>query len=131
MTKHTAVWLDHREARVFTFHPGHADEATVTAHSHHEHHRASNGQEGLKEKPEDAKRFFHTVIGALHGTEELLIVGPGTAKLELLRYIHGHDRALEATVVGIETVDHPTDGQLVAFSKKYFQRVDTSADALV
>ena len=34
------------------------------------------------------------------------------------------DHALETKVVGIETVDHPSDGQLVAFAKKYFKRSD-------
>jgi hypothetical protein len=26
--------------------------------------------------------------------------------------------------VGIETVDHPTDGQLLAYAKKYFAKAD-------
>jgi hypothetical protein len=38
--------------------------------------------------------------------------------------VHQHDHALEAKVVGIETVDHPSDGQIVAFAKKYFKRAD-------
>jgi hypothetical protein len=60
----------------------------------------------------------------LEGSGEILLVGPATAKLELLRYIEKHDHALGAKIVGIETVDHPTDGQLVAYAKKYFKRVD-------
>jgi hypothetical protein len=38
--------------------------------------------------------------------------------------VHEHDRALEPRVVGVETVDHPTDRQLVAYAKKYFARSD-------
>jgi hypothetical protein len=34
--------------------------------------------------------------------------------------LHAHHHSLEANVVGVETVDHPTDGQLVAHAKKYF-----------
>ena len=56
----------------------------------------------------------------LRTVEALLIVGPGSAKLEFIRYLHAHDRALEANVVGVETVDHPSDGQIVAYAKKYF-----------
>jgi hypothetical protein len=49
-------------------------------------------------------------------------VGPSTAKLDFSRYLHKHDPALEARIVGIETVDHPSDGQLVAYARKYFER---------
>jgi hypothetical protein len=42
----------------------------------------------------------------------------------LLRYLREHNHLLEARVVGVETVDHPTDGQLVAHAKKYFGVID-------
>jgi len=124
MTKHVAVWLDHKEARVFSFHPDNADEGTVLAPPHNDHHKHTRGQEGLKEHPEDTKRFYHDLVAALLGTEELLVLGPATAKHEFIKYLEQHDHALAAKVVGIETVDHPTDGQLVAYAKKYFKRTD-------
>jgi hypothetical protein len=68
--------------------------------------------------PDDAKRFFDEVAQSLAGTEKVLIVGPSSAKLEFSRHLHTHDAALEARVVGIETVDHPSDGQIVAYAKK-------------
>jgi len=127
-TRHAAVWLDHKEARTFAFRPGGAAETTVSGPPHNDHHKWTRGQEGIKEHPEDLKRFFHDLVQELHGVEELLIVGPGSAKLEFLRYVHTHDAKLEAAVVGIETVDHPTDAQIVAFAKAYFTRVDRQGD---
>jgi len=53
----------------------------------------------------------------------MLIVGPSTAKLEFLRYIEKHDSVRGPKVVGVETVDHPTDGQLAAYAKSYFKRL--------
>jgi stalled ribosome rescue protein Dom34 len=123
MPKHVAIWIDHKEARVFHIHPDKIDEATVTA-PHHVHHKHPKGPEGVKEHPNDAKQFFHEVGQSLEGTEEILVVGPSTAKLEFLRYLHKHDHSLETRIVGIETVDHPTDGQLVAYAKKYFKLSD-------
>jgi hypothetical protein len=38
--------------------------------------------------------------------------------------VHKQAHALEPKIVGIETVDHPTDGQLVAHAKHYFQTPD-------
>ncbi len=52
------------------------------------------------------------------------MVGPAKAKLELIRYLHKHAHALGTKVVGVETVDHPTDGQLVAYARTYFVAAD-------
>ena len=124
MPQYVATWIDHKEARIFHIHPERIDEVTVTAPLQNIHHKHPRGAEGIKEHPDDAKRFFHEVARALEGTEEVLIVGPSTAKLEFFRYVHKHDHALEPRIVGIETVDHPTDGQIVAYAKKYFKLAD-------
>jgi hypothetical protein len=60
------------------------------------------------------------VARALEGAEPILVVGPSTAKLQFLRYVQKHEHALEPKIVGLETVDHPTDGQIVAYAKRYF-----------
>jgi hypothetical protein len=54
----------------------------------------------------------------------ILVVGPSTAKLHFLRLLHTHDRVLESRIVGIETVDHPTDRQLAAYVRTYFRLGD-------
>jgi len=123
MPKHVAVWIDHKEARVLRVEPHPVDEVTIEP-AHHIHNKHPRGPEEAKEHPEDAKRFFHEVAGSLEAAEEILVVGPSTAKLEFLKYVHKHDHALEPKIVGIETVDHPTDGQLVAYAKQYFKRRD-------
>lgn len=122
MSKQVAVWIDHKEARIFSLHQETADVATVLAPLHNIHHKHPRGSEGDRKHPDDAKRFFHDVGLGLAAAEAVLLVGPGTAKLEFLRYVHKHDPALEPKVVGVETVDHPTDGQIVAYANKYFAR---------
>ena len=74
--------------------------------------------------PEDEKHYFDGVVKALAGTDEVLVVGPSTAKLALLRYVHGHDPAFAARIVGVETVDHPTDGELLRFARRHFEADD-------
>jgi stalled ribosome rescue protein Dom34 len=124
MPKYLTVWIDHKEARIFRFDKDATDDVTVTAPLHSTHHKHPKGSGDQKEHPDDAKRFFHEVARALEGTERVLIVGPSTGKLEFSRYLHEHDPALEARVAGVETVDHPTDGQIVAHAKKYFELED-------
>jgi hypothetical protein len=45
-------------------------------------------------------------------------------KLQLAKHSHAHDGELVSKVVGVECVDQPTDGQLVAYARKYFQAKD-------
>jgi stalled ribosome rescue protein Dom34 len=125
-TTHVAVWIDHKEARLYRFEPGSVDETTVAAPHHSIHNKHPRGSEGPKAHPDDAKRFFHEVARALEGAEEILVVGPSTAKLEMIRYLHHHEHTLEQKIVGVETVDHPTDAQIVAYARQYFERFDAA-----
>jgi stalled ribosome rescue protein Dom34 len=122
MGKRAVLWIDHKEARVFHFEAGAVDRTVVEA-PHHLHRKHPKTPQSAREHPDDAKRFFHEVVRSLEDALALLIVGPGSAKLELLRYLHAHDPRLESAIVGIETVDHPTDKQLVAFATTYFGEI--------
>jgi hypothetical protein len=55
---------------------------------------------------------------------EILIIGPGSAKNELSRHAASHDPAVAKKIVAVETVDHPTDPQIIDYAKKYFNRFD-------
>lgn len=118
--------MDHHEARIFYFDPEHVEGVTVKAPTAASHHKHPKGSEGVREHPNDANVFFHDVVQALADVEKILVVGPATAKLEFIKYAHHHSRALEARIIGVETVDHPTAGQLVAYAKDYFQRMNAS-----
>jgi uncharacterized protein YbcI len=54
----------------------------------------------------------------------VLITGPANAKTELVKHISQHDPQLMKKVVGVETVDHPSDAQLVAHARHYFKTED-------
>jgi hypothetical protein len=131
MRTHVVVWLDHTEARVFHVEPetpGHpqpepVDEATILSPQHHIH-RHPKGWGDPGGHPEDAARFFHEIARAVEGADALLIVGPALTKMEFAQYLDTHDRALRAKVAGVETVDHPTDREMVAYARKYFKASD-------
>ena len=52
-----------------------------------------------------------------------------SAKLEFLRFAREHHLHLESHVVGIETVDHPTGGEIVAHAQSYFKASDRMGNA--
>jgi stalled ribosome rescue protein Dom34 len=123
MPTHAVAWIDHTEARVFHVHPDSTEETTVLAPQHHVH-RHPKGRGDAKDHPADAQHFFKEVARTLEGADAVLIVGPSTAKLEFLRYLHEHDRHGESKVVGVESADHPTDGEIVARARSYFVQSD-------
>lgn len=119
---HAVVWLDHAEARIFQFSRDEVEKLTVHGHKHHLHHKASSVA-GSGREPADLA--FYTEIGhRLDGSGEILVLGPGAAKLEFIRHVHKTMPLLEPGIVGVETVDHPTDGQIVAYARKYFRARD-------
>ncbi|MEA2700974.1 MAG: hypothetical protein QOI66_5245, partial [Myxococcales bacterium] len=72
--------------------------------------------------PDDRAHFFRDVAAALGETEQILILGPSVTKLHFLRYLQKDHPRIESRVVGIETVDHPSDRQIVAHVRQYFQQ---------
>jgi stalled ribosome rescue protein Dom34 len=121
--RHAAVWIDHNEARIFHVDSQSFDVSRIEApHRHIHRHPKGPGEE--RSHPADAQHFFREVAEALAEAEEILVVGPATAKLEFLKHLHASHHALGSKIVGIETVDHPTDGQLAAYIRRYFHAVD-------
>lgn len=121
MSNHVVTWIDHHEARLFTFEGDGLHTHVVVSHAHpaghgHRHHETRHA--------EADERFLSEVTAALAGADPILIVGPSTAKLELMRHLHRRAPETEAHVVGVETADHPTDGQVVAFARRYFRASD-------
>ncbi len=125
MTLHagSAVWIDHHEARIFNVSPAALDESWVDAPAAHIHRHPKGATEGHNH-PDDQTHFFGAVAKALESAEKILIMGPSTAKLQFLRYLHKHAAAVESRVVGVESADHPTDRQLMAHVKHHFGVTD-------
>ena len=120
---HAVVWLDHNEARVMHISPDDVEKSVVHPASPARHLQRKRGSVSGSRQPED-QHYYHEVVEALAGAQEVLIVGPGQAKLELIKHIHAHDHGVADKVIGIETVDPPGDGQLVAYARKYFVAKD-------
>lgn len=117
---HGCVWIDHRQARVFGISADGADELVVHDDNAptHIHRRADSAHLG-KAKPN--KEFLDQVAGMLTGFRGFIIAGPGTARTELAGFLSERYPALAKKVWGIEPMDHPSDGQIVAAARKYMR----------
>jgi stalled ribosome rescue protein Dom34 len=110
---HAAVWLDHQQAKIFHVDEHRFDESLIHAPNFHVHR-----------DPAAAEQYYHRVAGALETAGDVLVVGPGSAKLAFIKHVQKHHPKLDEKVVGVETVDHPTDKQLVGYIRKYFHAAD-------
>jgi stalled ribosome rescue protein Dom34 len=120
--QHCVVWLDHQHATVidFTFEDEHVRQVEREGGHRKVHHKA--GGTGAKEK--DDHHFFDEVVATVGDAREILVVGPGNAKVAFQHDLQHRHRQVADRVVGVETVDHPTDGQLLAHARTYFKKVD-------
>ena len=89
----------------------------------HKNLHIKSGKAGSGKAPEDQK-YYHDIAHALDGASEVLVVGPANAKLQFIKHVHAHDKDLVDKIIGVETVDHPTDAQVVAYARKYFVEKD-------
>jgi stalled ribosome rescue protein Dom34 len=120
---HAAIWIDHHEARIFHFNP--TDVESLVLHPDHPtkhiHHKANSIGSGHAETSPD---YLRAVAESVMDAGAVLITGPANAKTELVEYIHRHYPELAKAIAGIETVDHPSDAQLVAYARKYLMATD-------
>jgi hypothetical protein len=121
---HAAAWLDHLQARIFFFDQQDASEADTlrTTLPHHQIHNKAGSIDG-KKNPAD-QRFYDEITGHLKPAMEWLILGPGSAHDELAAHIRSCHPQLAGRIVGVATVDHPTDNQIVAHARSFFRAAD-------
>jgi stalled ribosome rescue protein Dom34 len=120
---HAVVWLDHSEAHVMHITADDVEKSVVHPGKAKHHLHSKSGAVGSGRKAED-KDYYRAVAEALKGAQEILVVGPAQAKLLLVKHLHADEPALADKVIGVESVDHPSDGQLVAYARKYFVAKD-------
>ncbi len=120
---HAAIWIDHREARVFHFSPSEVE--TLVLHpdnpTRHIHHKANSIGSGHATTSPD---YLRSVAESVSDAGSVLITGPANAKTELVKHIHQHAPQQARLIAGVETVDHPSDASLVAYARKYFKSSD-------
>jgi stalled ribosome rescue protein Dom34 len=120
---HAIVWLDHREATIVGYSLD--DSEVIEVHSEREdrrvHRRSGSIDSG---KAADDHRFFEDVAVRLADVREILIVGPGNAKTAFATYLGQRHAATSKRVLAVETVDHPSEAQLLDHARRFFRRVD-------
>jgi hypothetical protein len=113
------IWIDHLTAKVFSMGTTGVTPSVVHAHlaSQHLHHKANTVGSG---RVEADPTFLEQVTKAVASCREVLIVGPGTEKTDLLHHLKS---VYPQMVLRLEACDHPTDPEIIALGRKHF-RID-------
>lgn len=111
------VLLDHHEAHIQ--HLGDGGGESVKEHRHETRKHASDVR--------SEHDFFRDVCTALERYTEILVLGSHTAQADFRRYVDKHRPALAKQLVGWETVNHPTPGQVLASARAFFEKFDRMA----
>jgi stalled ribosome rescue protein Dom34 len=125
MSEHfyTLVWIDHHEAKVFNFDTSDADRTQVRSEQPHQHLHHKANTRGSGHAPVE-HAFLERVAQAIMAAGAILISGPAGAKNELATHIAQTHPDLAKRISGVVTLDHPSDGELLAFARKFFRADD-------
>jgi stalled ribosome rescue protein Dom34 len=121
---HLAIWIDQKQARIVQVRGDRMEAAAFGKDDGEDVHRKHRALSDASRERRDTKRFFARVADSIQvfEAEQILLLGPSTAKLDFARYLRKHAHVVERKIVGIETMAQPTDDQLHAFTQEYFPR---------
>lgn len=112
-TTHAVIWIDHHQANVLQIGANPAQPQRVRAHVH------PTAQHGSEVRTEH--EFFAEVCGALDGIDAILATGSKTTLADFRHYADKHRPQTATRIIGYDVVDHPTDNQLTALGRKFFE----------
>jgi stalled ribosome rescue protein Dom34 len=120
---HSIVWIDHHKAVVWNFTDDEQTKSVVKAHDQHEHTHIRKSPDG-GHKTQDDLEFFDEIAKVLAGVSEILVIGPAQAKDEFVTFLHKKHPPIGSAVVAVESADHPSDPELLAYARKHFKVID-------
>ena len=118
---HAIIWIDHKQARVFHFNVEEADRTVVKDHIVRD---LRSREKHTGQRTEENKPFFEDVAKAIADASAILIVGPAQEKDFFAKFLAEKHPSIRAHVEGVEKADHPSDGELLDFARRYVKGAD-------
>jgi len=114
------VWLDAREARVFSFDAEDVDKKRVKADAPRKHVRHSgNVGDG---KGRDNREFFEAILAEVEATladvDGWMIAGPDGARQDFEKYVRGHAELLAKKLEKGERMEQLDDARLLDVARR-------------
>jgi stalled ribosome rescue protein Dom34 len=122
-TCHSIVWIDHDKAVVWNFTDDAETKSVVKARDQDKHTHIRKSPHGGHKTPDNIE-FFDELSKVLAGMREILVIGPAQTKDEFLTFLRKKHPQIRSEIVAVESADHPTDPELLAYARKYFAVFD-------
>jgi stalled ribosome rescue protein Dom34 len=122
-TYHSIVWIDHDKAVVWNFTDDAQTKSVVKAHDQDKHTHIRKSPHGGHKTPDNIE-FFDGISKVLAGVREILVIGPAQTKDDFLTFLRKKHPQIRSEIVAVESADHPTDPELLAYARKYFTVFD-------
>lgn len=124
MKQKTGLWIDHKKAVIVKI-TGELEEIKTIVSEVEKHIRFSGGaQKNMEEDQQDRKftghlnKYYDNVISYIKDAEAVLIMGPGEAKVELIRRLETAKKLRR--IIGLESADKLTIPQITAKVREQF-----------
>jgi stalled ribosome rescue protein Dom34 len=109
---HAVAWIDHHNAQVLQID---AEQVVGQKVKEHVHYTRQHGSSVRSEH-----EFFGEVCDSLAGIESVLVTGSHTAQADFRHYVEKHRPTVATQIKGWETVDHPTEAEIVKIGREFF-----------
>jgi stalled ribosome rescue protein Dom34 len=119
---HAVVWIDHKQARIFHFSVDEADKTVIRPD--HSVRDIRCGEKRTGHRIAEDRKYFEAVAQAIADAGAILILGPSEEKHELAKFIAEKHPTIKAHIEGVESSDHPTDGELLDHARRYVKAAD-------
>ncbi len=118
---HAVAYIDRHAAKVVQFDSESSEIKRLSEHTVNTRQHNS----GVRTEHE----FFAEVCTALANISSVLVVGSHLSQAAFKHYVEAHRPALSRQIIGWETVDHPTDGELIALARDYVAGHERGAES--
>jgi hypothetical protein len=129
MNKKVGLWIDHKKIVIVTITDKGEEIRQIRSHLERDAQPsggwAAHSGRDYGEKDKQDRHFmgvlaiyYDEVISCIRDAESILIFGPGEAKGELKKHLERE--GLGGRIVGVETADEMTDGQIAAKVREHF-----------
>jgi len=119
---HAVVWIDHKQARIVHFSVDESDRTVI--HPDHAVRDIHHGEKRTGHRVPEDRVFFEEVAKAIADAGAILIVGPSGEKDAFAKFLAEKHPATRTHVEGVESADHPTDGELLDHARRFVKAAD-------
>jgi stalled ribosome rescue protein Dom34 len=116
---HAVVWIDHHSAQILQFDAGQVLAQKVRSHTHY------TKQHGSVVRSEH--EFFGEVCDVIEAISQVLVTGPRKGIDDFRHYVEKHRPHTVKHIVDYQVADHPSDNQLVALAREFFDKREVMA----